>query len=60
MDETSWEEQVDAEAESEKGEETCAPLAGELTVTPAIAGSAGRASSNGTKDSLERRRMTFL
>jgi hypothetical protein len=38
MDVTFWEEQVDAEAEREKGEDTSELLAGLFTVTPAMAG----------------------
>jgi hypothetical protein len=54
------EEHVDATAESIKGDETWAPLAGELTVTPARAGTAGRASNNVADMRAERRFMTFL
>lgn len=40
------EEQSEAQAESVKGEETAAPLPGLLTLTPANAGLASRASAN--------------
>jgi len=62
MEATFCEEQVEAEAESVKGDETCAPLAGELTVTLAMAGKAkrARASRNGAGDSLEKEFIMIL
>lgn len=52
MAETGWEEQLAAVAESVKGDETWAPLPGLLTVTPANAGLARKASRAEPMESL--------